>query len=51
MTSRKKDEPILYYAARLIMAEHDDLVDSAPHGTLVRLEQIASELEGIEDRL
>jgi hypothetical protein len=49
MAQRK--EPRLVKAARLILEEHDDLVDSAPRGTLWRLEQIALELERIEDRL
>jgi len=48
---RRKGETLLDYAARLILQEHDDLVDSAPRGILARLEQIALELERIEDRL
>jgi hypothetical protein len=48
---RRKGESLLYYCARLIVCEHDNLIDSAPRGLLARLEQIARELEQIEDRL
>jgi len=44
-------EPKLYKAARLILEEHDDLVDSAPRGIMFRLEQIAKELARIEGSL
>ena len=37
--------------ARLIDEEHDRRVDSAPRGTLARLDQTARELEGIENSL
>lgn len=49
--TRRKNEPELYFAARIILAEHDDLIDSAPSGLLFRLADIASELQRIEDRL
>jgi hypothetical protein len=48
---RERNEPELYFAARIILAEHDDLIDSAPRGLLFRLERIAIELRQIEDRL
>jgi hypothetical protein len=48
---REAGEPILYYAARLVLLEHDNLVDSTSPGILRRLEAIARELEQIEDRL
>ncbi len=48
---RRKDESLLDYAARLILIEHDNLVDSTPRGTLFRLERIAIELQQIEERL
>lgn len=47
----RKHESRLDVAARLIDEEHDRLVDSAPRGTLARLDQIARELEGIENSL
>ncbi len=46
-----RNEPKLMKAARLILEEHNDLIDSAPRGTLWRLEQIADELQRIEDHL
>ena len=48
---RQKDEPILYYAARLVELEHDNLVDSTSPGILRRLDRIARELREIEDML
>jgi hypothetical protein len=47
----RKNESRLEAAARLILNEHDDLVDSAPRGLLNQLEEIALELQRIEDRL
>lgn len=47
----RKNEPLLYGAARLVLEEHDNLVDSVGGGLLRRLEAIARELEQIEDRL
>lgn len=49
ITSR--NEPKLVAAARLILEERDNLSDSAPRGTLCRLEEIADELQRIEDHL
>jgi len=48
---REKNEANLYFAARLILEEHDNLVNSTSPGLLRRLEAIALELEQIEDRL
>jgi len=48
---RTKNESLLDYAARLILLERDNLVDSAPRGILFRLEAISRELQQIEDRL
>lgn len=47
----RKHEPLLYAAARMVMEEHYNLVDSVGPGLLRRLEAIARELEQIEDRL
>jgi hypothetical protein len=47
----KTTETLLEAAARLITEEHDNLVDSAPRGLLIRLEEIAAELEAIENQL
>jgi hypothetical protein len=47
----RKKEPLLYAAARMVLEEHDNLVDSVGSGLLYRLEEIARELEQIEDRL
>jgi hypothetical protein len=47
----KKKEPLLYAAARMVLEEHDNLVDSIPFSLHCRLEAIALELIRIEDRL
>lgn len=44
-------ESLLEQAARLILEEHDNLVDSTPRGVLIRLSAIAAELQRIEDHL
>ena len=51
MIRKRKNESLLDYAARLILEEHDNLVDSAPRGILCRLLEIADELERIEAHL
>jgi hypothetical protein len=48
---RERGEPILYYAARLVLLEHDNLVDSTSPAILRRLDAIARELREIEDML
>lgn len=48
---RDPNEPELYFAARIILAEHDDLINSVSSGLLNRLANIADELKRIEDRL
>jgi hypothetical protein len=48
---RERNESNLYFAARLVLDEHDNLVDSVGAGLLRRLEAIARELQQIEDRL
>jgi len=49
--SRRKNESLLDYAARLVLVERDDLVDSTPPGILRRLEAIAKQLREVEDML
>jgi hypothetical protein len=51
----RKQEPLLYAAARMVLAERDSMAGSSvesmrPH-ILYRLEAIALELERIEDSL
>jgi hypothetical protein len=50
-TMKTKEQTILYRAAKLVRREADNLTDSAPGYTVNRLNEIAAELERIEDSL
>ena len=51
MSKPNEKLPLLYQAAVLIREEHANMIDSTFHNTLVRLWDIADELERIEDSL
>ena len=44
-----KNEEMIDQAIRLLIGEHDNMIDSAPRSSLNRLEEITEELQRISD--